>query len=424
MLFLHLAIRFRKSSNGISRKGEIMIKGYFYNSVAGDRKYNAMDVNESKMPFYKDGVFAGHLGVTAVSGRMAVRVDGGTKTGFAWINAHTIHNTTPLELDVSQASGTLDRIDRVVLKNDETERRPSIYILEGAFSSNPKPKNLTNTEAIQEKCLAEIYVRAGAVDIKQADITDTRSNTVLCGLVASQFKEFDFSQWQRQFESYFTNMKATYKAEWEAWYADIKNILSGDVAGNLLNEIEKRAQIIECNGLQPGRKANNLYMDRSKSAPTSSEEVQMQNSEGKTYFPRTKTTQVYFGDNKTLQEKVGELKGVLKTKNAVEATNIEGYLVDAKALKEIFESIPKIKCGNAVLTHASSAIMRGTVQVGQEWNGCVISLTAKMINGTPYGGSNLWNVVGTVNNGILTIEANGAGFVSGHVLGVDYILMR
>ena len=46
-----------------------MVQGFFYNSVDGDRKYNGSSVNESKRPFYKDGVFAGHLEVTADGGR-------------------------------------------------------------------------------------------------------------------------------------------------------------------------------------------------------------------------------------------------------------------------------------------------------------------------------------------------------------------
>lgn len=76
---------------------------------------------------------------------------------------------------MSQASGTLPRIDRIVLRNDETERKPSIYVLEGAFSSNPQAPELVNNDVIQEKSLARIYVPAGAVEITQADITDERA---------------------------------------------------------------------------------------------------------------------------------------------------------------------------------------------------------------------------------------------------------
>lgn len=107
-------------------------------------------MNEDKAPFYKEGVAYGHLQVTADGESMAVKVDGGSRTGYAYINLHTIHNTTVLELPVSGSSGTLPRIDRVILRNDETERKPSIFILEGAYSSNPQPPELTNNDTIQE----------------------------------------------------------------------------------------------------------------------------------------------------------------------------------------------------------------------------------------------------------------------------------
>ena len=237
-----------------------MVQGFFYNSVDGDRKYNGNSVNESKRPFYKDGVFAGHMEVTASGEGMKIVIDGGEKSGFAWINAHTIHNTTPLEIDISQASGTLNRIDRVILRNDEIERKASIYVLEGAFSSAPIAPELTNTDTIQEKCLAEIYVKAGVIEITQADITDTRADVNLCGFVASQFQEFDFSQWQKQFNAYFAELKKQYgvdykafteayaamtasfmntqEAEWNTWFQSKRDELAGDVAGKLQLQID------------------------------------------------------------------------------------------------------------------------------------------------------------------------------------------
>ena len=84
------------------------VRGFFY---------NATDLNDKE-----------HMKVTAPGGTMEVTVDGGTRTGYAYINLHTIHNTAPLTLTLSQASGTLPRIDRIVLRNDETERKPNIYV--------------------------------------------------------------------------------------------------------------------------------------------------------------------------------------------------------------------------------------------------------------------------------------------------------
>ena len=227
------------------------VKGFFYNATDlndKERMYNGEDMNEDKAPFYKEGVVFGHLQVTADGGSMKVKVDGGEKTGYAYINKHTVHNTTVLEFDVSQASGTLPRIDRVVLRNDETERRPSIYILEGSFSTTPVPAELTNNNVIQEKCLAEIYIKPGATEITQAEITDTRANEELCGFIASQFTDIDFEQMAAQFAEWFRQKKTSANLEyeefieeketaWDAWFSIIKGQLKEDAAGSLQEQI-------------------------------------------------------------------------------------------------------------------------------------------------------------------------------------------
>lgn len=238
------------------------VRGFFYNATDLNDKehmYNGQDMNEDKAPFYKEGVAYGHLQVTA-SGGMEVTVDGGTRTGYAYINLHTIHNTAPLKLTLSQASGTLPRIDRIVLRNDETERRPSIYVSEGAFSSNPQAPELVNNDVIQEKSLARIYIPAGAVEITQAEITDERADTTVCGFIGSQFEELDFSQFSAQFNAWFAKEKKAMEKDhadfveeyaemtqafmeeqetaWNEWFAGKQEELAGDVAGKLQLQID------------------------------------------------------------------------------------------------------------------------------------------------------------------------------------------
>lgn len=238
------------------------VRGFFYNATDLNDKehmYNGQDMNEDKAPFYKEGVVYGHLQVTAAGG-MEITVDGGTRTGYAYINLHTVHNTAPLNLTLSQASGTLPRIDRIVLRNDETERKPSIYVLEGAFSSNPQAPELVNNDVIQEKSLARIYIPAGAVEITQAEITDERADTTVCGFIGSQFKELDFSQFAAQFNTWFAKEKKAMEKDhadfveeyadltqsfmteqtkiWDKWFKDKQTELAGDVAGKLQLQID------------------------------------------------------------------------------------------------------------------------------------------------------------------------------------------
>ena len=205
------------------------VRGYYYNADSPtdqEHAYNGQDMNIHNAPFFKQGVAVGQLEVTAVDGAMAVKVDGGTKTGFAFLNWHTIHNSTVMEITLSGSNGTLPRIDRIVVRNDETEKRASILVLEGTYSSNPVAPELTNNDTIQELCLAEVYVAAGAVEITQANITDTRADTTICGFIASQFEDVDFSMFQKQFNAWFAQEKKAIEK------------LSEDVAGKLQLQID------------------------------------------------------------------------------------------------------------------------------------------------------------------------------------------
>ena len=147
-----------------------------------------------------------------------------------------------------------------MLRNDETERKPSIYVLEGAFSSNPQAPELVNNDVIQEKSLARIYIPAGAVEITQADIADERADETVCGFIGSQFEELDFSQFAAQFNAWFSKEKKAMEkdhadfveeyaeltqdfmdnqaAAWNEWFAEKQSELAGDVAGNLQLQID------------------------------------------------------------------------------------------------------------------------------------------------------------------------------------------
>ncbi|MBQ6995290.1 MAG: hypothetical protein IJN64_12510, partial [Lachnospiraceae bacterium] len=133
--------------------------------------------------------------------------------------------------------------------------KPKIYIKEGTYSSEPQPPMLTNDDAIQEKSLAQIYVAAGAVEITQADVTDERADESVCGFIASQFQDINFEQVAAQFDEWFNQKKASvdlaYKnmvnekrITFDKWFANIKEQLSDDAAGNLQNQIGNLNELI------------------------------------------------------------------------------------------------------------------------------------------------------------------------------------
>jgi hypothetical protein len=57
--------------------------------------------------------------------------------------------------------------------------------VEGTPAAKPSPPDLTRNTDIYDLCLAEVSVPQAATEIVAANITDTRLNTALCGLVNS-----------------------------------------------------------------------------------------------------------------------------------------------------------------------------------------------------------------------------------------------
>lgn len=174
---------------------------YFWNSNR-DRYYDADSFGDWLRPFFRNGVFNGQLQVTA-NNDMSVTVG----TGYGYINGKHRHFLTPTTLDLETASGTLHRIDNVVLRRDDTERRIYLLIVKGGNASSPVSPALTREGSVYDLKLAEIYVAAGTVRITQAEITDTRMISEVCGYVAATVKEIDFTQISIQFEQYFTNYR-------------------------------------------------------------------------------------------------------------------------------------------------------------------------------------------------------------------------
>lgn len=249
-----------------------MEKSSFFNSVSHDRTYKAEDWAEYFASFIGNGVFP-----VPSTGLQVVANDGmklNVKTGKAWINGYFYFNTGDLAVELDTADGQLNRIDRVVVRWDLTNRVMSVKVKSSSFSASPAAPALQRDADIYELALADIYVGAGATAITQSKITDQRYNTALCGIVVGVVEQIDPSAITAQFNNFFelyraliaeeynayvasvsgyeTDAAADYEAflqslenyetsarvEFEAWFDEIKNTLSGDIAGQLTLEVE------------------------------------------------------------------------------------------------------------------------------------------------------------------------------------------
>jgi len=198
---------------------ETLNHAFFYNSESGDRIYDADSFSTWLRKFFTTGVFQGDLQVTA-NDNMTVSV----ATGYTNIEGKVRFFAQAQEFTLDTADATYPRIDAIILERSDSDRDIFAKYIVGAKSTNPVPPTMVRESGIYQICLAQIYIGVGAVKITQENITDTRTNTALCGYVAGTVDKIDFSQFTAQFESYFSNKKSDINAQYDAYVLYIKNL--------------------------------------------------------------------------------------------------------------------------------------------------------------------------------------------------------
>lgn len=244
-----------------------------FNSKNHDRIYKAEDWAWYFSTFIGNGVFpsAQNNGLQVVAGEgMQVIV----KAGYGFINGYAFRNEQDYIIALETADGALNRYDRVVLRWDLAAREMYLAVLKGSASARPSPRALTRDAEIYDLALADVYITKGTLSVKNANITDQRYNSNLCGIVTGVIDQIDASTLTQQFNDFFTSYSAqvlteyqsylssiadneqqaqtkleefkaeldAYKdeqqADFEEWLKTIKDILTDEAAGNLQQEIE------------------------------------------------------------------------------------------------------------------------------------------------------------------------------------------
>jgi hypothetical protein len=160
-----------------------MEKSGFFNSSSGDRVYDAADIAAYFGSLVSNGVFyaiSTNLQVSPGSG-LAVSV----AAGCAWINGYRYENTDALNMPLTTANGSNPRIDRIVVRLSQITRSIQLAVVAGTPATTPVAPALTRTSDVYELGIADVLVPAAATSIVSNNITDTRLNTNLCGLVNS-----------------------------------------------------------------------------------------------------------------------------------------------------------------------------------------------------------------------------------------------
>lgn len=251
----------------------------FFNSLNGDRKYNAEQMSAIFDGIINDGVFANIGTAFTVSATTGLVIQVGI--GRAWFNSTWVYNDTILPITLDDSELVLDRIDAVVIEVDRSDavRAGSIKVVKGTPASTPQNPTLTHTNYAHQYPLAYIYRTAGSTEVTQSAITSmigTSSCPYITGILQVQNIDNIVAQWGAQwiewfgsvtgsgedqinniinmwYQWYYTQTSTSsaeinewfndMKADFVQWFNDLQVTLDGDVAASLaarLLEVENR----------------------------------------------------------------------------------------------------------------------------------------------------------------------------------------
>lgn len=144
----------------------------FYNSVDGDRTYDAVQLSSMFDGVISDGVFELVGDGLAVTDGVGMNVVVGS--GKAWFDHTWTLNDADLILAIAASDLVLPRIDSVILEVDASNavRANSIKVITGTPASVPVPPTLTNTSEIHQYALAYVTVGAAVSEITPGDVND------------------------------------------------------------------------------------------------------------------------------------------------------------------------------------------------------------------------------------------------------------
>ena len=242
----------------------------FYNSINGDRKYNALEMSSIFDGIIVDGVYMsiGDALNVKSSGGMGITVG----IGRAWFNHTWTLNDSIMPLTLESSDVLLNRIDAVVLEinNDSDVRKNTIKILKGTPASNPVKPSLIKSEMVNQYPLAYITIGKGVLSISQSNI-ENAIGTSACPYVTGVLKGMDIdnliAQWGTQWAEWLSSNTDAWKAfmsgntnewksfmaknkdewsdlingntsEFETWFEHMKDQLSEDAAGNLQLQVD------------------------------------------------------------------------------------------------------------------------------------------------------------------------------------------
>ena len=176
-------------------------------------------------------------GVYAKNTNYAVSVTGPRQItvapGLAWINYDDFKGVSAcsreaVNLIVPDADSTLPRIDRVVLQFDTAANLTAAKLKPGTPAAAPEPPAILQNHNQYELGLCTVSVPAGSSVITAADITDTRADEDVCGVMRDGVTGIPTAQLQAQALAMMTQLSTELHTKLDALDAAIAAVESGN----------------------------------------------------------------------------------------------------------------------------------------------------------------------------------------------------
>jgi len=209
-----------------------------------DRAVTSAPLRKLIKSLFSDGILPNPSTNLQVSSGTGMNVI--VQPGFAMCNGCLKLEETQRILAVQASDINYDRIDTVVvrLNDNESVRTCELDIITGVPSSSPVRPALTRDASIWELGLADLFIAKNSTAITNQRITDTRYETIRCGIISS-ISKFDTTTLYQQVQNDLKNFQKEEQDEFIKWFERIKEQLSESPAGNIQKQIDEKFTIQE-----------------------------------------------------------------------------------------------------------------------------------------------------------------------------------
>lgn len=148
--------------------------------------------------------------------------------GLAWMNYDDFKGVSVCSredtvLTVPDADNTLNRVDRVVLQFDTASNLTAIRLKTGTPAVAAQPPDILQNHNQYELGLCTISVPAGSAAISAADVTDTRADEDVCGVMRDGVTGIPTEQLIAQWRAAQADLETQLRAQLAVLNAEIKD---------------------------------------------------------------------------------------------------------------------------------------------------------------------------------------------------------